>query len=327
MRIRLLASLLVFIVFPALPSLAQPTEVARVAVLGFQPLADPAWTANWKIFTDALHERGWTEGRNLSLALHSTEGKGERNGELAARLVEQAPNVIVSFYYPSTQALAQRTKTIPIVMFGVPNPVGLGLVASLSRPGGNITGVSIQTEDTLGKDLQLLREIGPRISHVAVLTYGRAPYWKLAQDAYTAAAQPLGLALHLIPVSKPADLDAALTTVAKERPDALVVSSLPLFAARTPAIAAFAIEHRLPTFTFQTQMARDGLLMSYEADEPEMLRTAAAITDKILRGARPADIPVEQPTTFRLTINMKTARAIGIKIPPLLLAQVDNAVQ
>jgi putative ABC transport system substrate-binding protein len=241
-------------------------------------------------------------------------------------LVEQAPNVIVSINYPNTQALTQRTSTIPIVMFGVPNPVGLGLVASLSRPGGNITGVSSQTEDMLGKDLQLLKEIAPQISHVAVLTYGVAPYWKLAQDGYTAAAQPLGLALQMIPVSKPADLDAALTGLTTERPDALVVSSTPLFAVRTSVIAAFAIEHRMPTLTFQTRMVRDGLLMSYEADVPEMFRIAGAAVDKILRGAKPAEIPVEQPTKFRFTINMKTARAIGIEIPPLLVERADEEV-
>lgn len=308
-------------------SLAQPLETAHVAVLGFRPLSDPAWTANWKIFTDALHERGWTEGRNLSLTLSSTEGKGERSGELAATLVNQAPNVIISINYPNTQALAQRTRTIPIVMFGVPNPLGLGLIASLSHPGHNITGVSSQTEDMLGKDLQLLKEISPRISHVAVITYGMAPYWSLAHDSYTAAAQPLGLALHMIPVSRATDLDAVLTGLATERPDALVVSSVALFSAHTSAIVAFAIEHHLPTLTFQTQMVRDGLLMSYEADVPEMYRTVAATVDKILRGAKPADIPVEQPTKFRFTINMKTARAIGVEIPPILLQRADEVIE
>lgn len=279
------------------------------------------------MFTAALRERGWVEGENLTLTLRSTEGRSDRAAELAAEIVGQSPDAIVTFNYPNTKAVADRTAAIPIVMFGVPSPVGLGLVASLAHPGGNITGLSSQTEDTLAKDLQLLEEAKPGIRHIAVITYGVEPYWKLASDGYTAAAQSTGLALEAIPVKAQGDLGPALAQVATGKPDALVVSSIPLFATHSLEIATFAIEHRLPTFTFQTQMARDGLLMSYESDLPEMYRTDADVVDKVLRGAKPADIPIEQPTRFRLTINLRTARAIGLEIPPSLLTRADAVIE
>ena len=326
MRGRLLASTLLFLATLAAPGLAGAAN-ARVGVLSFRPLSDPGWAANWRIFTEALRQHGWIEGQNLSLTLRSTDGNEKRTTELAGALVEQSPDVIVTFNYPNTKAVAQRTGTIPIVMFGVPNPVGLGLVASLSRPSGNITGVSSQTEDTLDKDLQLIQETRPGISRLSVITYGEEPYWTLTQHAYAAAAHRVGVALDVIPVRSETDLDTALAKVAADRPDALVVSSTSLIAARSSSIAAFAIEHRLPTFTFQTRMERDGLLMSYEADVPEMFRRTAAIIDKILRGAKPADIPVEQPTQFRFVINLKTAHEIGIEIPPSVLTRADEVVE
>lgn len=326
---RVLASAFLFLALVATSATSAWAEAAnaRVAVLAFRPLSDPGWAANWAIFTDALRQHGWIEGENLSLIARSTDGRDERAAELAGRLVDEAPNVIVTINYPNTKAIADRTRAIPIVMFGVPDPVGLGLVASLSRPGGNLTGVSTQTEDTLAKDLQLIQEARRDLARVAVITYGAQPYWRLAQNGYVTAAKRVGVALDLIPAVSSGDLDGALAKVAAEMPDALIVSSLPLFAARDTAIAAFAIEHRLPTFTFQTRMARDGLLMSYEADVPEMFRRIAAIVDKVLRGAKPADIPVEQPTQFHFVINLKTARAIGLDIPPPVLARADEVVE
>jgi putative tryptophan/tyrosine transport system substrate-binding protein len=326
MRIRFLASAFLFLAVYAVPGFAEATN-ARIAVLTFRPLSDPAWVANLAIFTAALREHGWVEGDNLSLILRSTDGRSEGSAELAAAAIEQSPNVIVTINYPNTKAVAEKTRTIPVVMFGVPNPVGLGFVASLSRPGGNITGVSTQTEDTLDKDLQLIQETRPGIHRLAVVTYGEEPYWKQSQEGYARAAQHLGLSLDLFPVGSATELDTALAKIASDPADALVVSSTPLFAARSSSIAAFAIEHRLPTFTFQTRMARDGLLMSYEADVPEMFRRTAAIVDKILRGDKPGDIPVEQPTKFRFVINLKTARAIGIDIAPSMLIRADEVVE
>jgi len=326
MHSRLLASVFLLAAMLASPG-PLAAKTAQVAALTFRPLSDQAWAATWSIFTEALRQHGWIEGQNLNLTLRSTDGHDERAAGLAAELVAQSPDVIVTINYPNTKAVSEKTSTIPIVMFGVPDPVRLGLIASLPRPGGNITGVSTQTEDTLDKSLQLIKEIQPGASRIAVITYGAEPYWGLARNNYAAAAQHVGVTVDPIPVQSAADLEAALARVAAERPDALIVSSTPVFAVSASGIATFAIEHRLPTLTFQTQMARDGLLMSYEPEVPELLRSAAGIVDKILRGAKPLDIPVEQPTQFRFVINAKTAHALGREIPSSLLTRADEIVE
>jgi len=229
--------------------------------------------------------------------------------------------------HQDAKAVQQSTKTIPLVFMNVPNPVGLGLVASLARPGGNVTGISGQAEDIIGKGLKLIKETRPGISRVAYLGYGELSYWTLTQQIATVAAEHLGLSLTMIPSKSAADFDAAFTQIKRERPDALVVSSIPLFREHSKEIAAFAIDQRLPSFTFSVAMARDGLLLAQSADFVGAYRSAAAIVDKILKGAKPADIPVEQPTKFHLVVNLKTARAIGIEIPLALLALADEVIE
>jgi putative ABC transport system substrate-binding protein len=221
----------------------------------------------------------------------------------------------------------QGTKTIPMGFINLPDPVGFGLVASLARPGGNITGTSGQAQDIIGKGLQLIKETRPGISRVAYLGYGEPAYWTLTQQIATAAAEYLGLGMTMIPIKSAADFDAAFAQIKRERPDAVMVSALPLFVEHGKEIAAFAIDQRLPSFTFSADMARDGLLLAQSADIVGAYRPAAAMVDKILKGTKPADIPVEQPTRFHFVINLKTARAIGLEIPLVLLANADEVIE
>jgi putative ABC transport system substrate-binding protein len=326
MRIRLV--MIVYLFLAAVPppcSGASPT--ARVAFLGTEPPTDPIAERTWRGFTEGLQALGWTAGRNVTFTRRWSEGRDERATALAAELAAEQPDVIVAVGYPNAKAVQQRVKTIPMVFINVPDPVGLGLVASLARPGGNITGTSNQAEDFIGKALQLLNETRPGISRMAYLGYGESTYWKLTEQHAATAARQLGLDLAMIPIKSPADFDAVFGEIRRARSDALVVSGLPIFRENSQKIASFAIEHRLPTFTFNLSMAQDGFLLAQSTDVFEMFRPAAAIVDKILKGTKPADIPVEQPTRFRFVVNLKTARAIGIEIPPVLLANADELIE
>ena len=296
------------------------SKVFRVGVLG-----DPT-PELWQVFTEALRARGWIEGQGLVFDIRSSEGHPERY-QLASDLVAHRPDLVVAVTYQNAKVVQQSTKTVPIVFLNVPNPVGLGLVASLARPGGNVTGISGQAEDIIGKGLQLIKETRPGISRLAYLGYGEPSYWTLTQQIATAAAEHLGLSLTMIPSKSADDFDAAFALIKRERPDALVVSSIPFFAEHSKEIAAFAIDQRLPSFTFSAAMARDGLLLAQSPDFVGAYRSAAAIVDKILKGAKPADIPVEQPTRFHLAVNLKTAQAIGLEIPPALLALADEVIE
>jgi putative ABC transport system substrate-binding protein len=321
-------AILAFLLFPAhlAGAIAAEPAQAHIAFLGTLPRSNPneARALGW--FTDRLREHGWVEGQNLTLTYRASEGVNERYAELAAELIAKHPDVIVAEGPEAVQAIEQRTKTIPIVMWGVPDPVGLGLVASLGRPGANITGLSMGTEDVLGKGMQFLTEVRPGVLRIVYLGYGEPRYWKLTEENSTAAAQRLGVALQMIPLTSPADFDAAFATLAKQPPDALIVSSAPIFFAHTEKFADFASVHHLPTLTFAPVMVRRGLLMAYHANSGNLFERLAAIVDKSLRGTRPADIPIEQPTKFDLVLNLKTAKAIGLTIPSAILARVDEVI-
>jgi putative ABC transport system substrate-binding protein len=300
---------------------------ARVAVLGAAPPADPAAERAWQAFTDGLQALGWIEGKNITFIRRYSEGRAERAAPLAAELVAEKPDVIVTEAYPNTKAAQQTTKTIPIVFIHVPDPIGGGFVASLARPGGNITGTSGQAEDVIGKGLQLIKETRPGISRLAYLAYGEPSYLTRTQQIATAAAESLGLVVTIIPIESATDFEPAFAQIRRERPDALVVSSIPVFVQHSKEIAAFAIDQRLPSFTFLVAMATDGLLLAQSADLVGMYRPAAAIVDKILKGMKPAEIPVEQPTKFHFVVNLKTARAIGAEILPSILARADVVIE
>jgi putative ABC transport system substrate-binding protein len=306
---------------------AAEAPIARVAVLRDLPLANPEIARLWQIFADALAKRGWSEGRNVAFEHRAGEGHAERYRDFAAALVALKPALIITINSEATAAVAAQTKAIPIVMIGPGDPVRAGLVASLARPGGNITGVSSQLNDVSGKVLQLIRELRPEASRVALFWRADNPGSIIGKQDFETAARDLGVAVEPMLVTNDAQLESALSMLAAEQPDALVVPPMPPLVWHTGEIADFAIAHSLPTFAFSPAMVRAGLLMSLGPRGDEMVRRAAAIVAKVLDGTRPADIPVEQPTNFALTLNLKTAKALGLAVPPLLLAQADEVIE
>jgi putative tryptophan/tyrosine transport system substrate-binding protein len=312
------------VVFP-LPSAAE-APMARLAILRELPLTNPQVAQGWQIFVEELQKSGWIEGHNVVFDDRAGGDRAELYRELAAELVALKPTVILTINSEATQAVREKTATIPIVMLGPGDPVGAGFIASLARPGGNITGVSSQLNETNGKVLQIITELRPDASRIA-LFWRPNPGSRLGKQVLEALARGLGLTVEPTIVTTDAELDAAISTVASNRPDALIIFPSPPATLRTREIAAFAIEHRLLTFTVNAAMVRDGLLFSLAPRRADMTRRAAAIVIKILNGAKPADIPVEQPTTFELLINLKTAKALGLTVPPSLLAQADEVIE
>ena len=323
-RLALVASILV--AAPGPVSAAQPAT-AHIGILATLPLSNPVSARMWTALTDALRQHGWVKGQNLTLTYRASGGIDALYPQLAAELIDAHPDLIVADGPPAVMAVEEQNKTVPIVMWGVPTPVKLGFIASLAHPGGNITGVSPATEDVLGKGMQLLTRMRPGMMRITYLGYGVPRYWQETVEHATPAARQLGVSLKMMPLTAPKDFDPALATVAKDRPDGLIVSSAPLFFPQTPKLAAFAIAHRLPAMTFAPQMVRGGLLMAYHADFTDGIKKLATVVDKILRGAKPADIPVEEPDKFFLTLNLKTAHAIGLTVPSELLNRADEVIE
>jgi putative tryptophan/tyrosine transport system substrate-binding protein len=281
----------------------------------------------WQAFVEALRERGWDEGRNVAFDLRATEGIGERYAQLAAELVALRPDVIIAPTSQATQATRQQTNKIPIIMIAPSDPLGAGFISSLARPGGNITGLTNQLGDTTEKQLQTLKELRPGLSRIALLWNPDDPGSRLAANAQFASGPKQGLTVESIPIKVREDLDAALAALARNPPEALLVHITPILQQHREVIVAFALQQHLPSFTQSAVMVRDGLLVSYAPDPVALWRRAADFVDRILKGANPAEMPVEQPTKFWFVINLKTARAIGLDVPPLLLAQADELIE
>ena len=317
------ANFVVAFCFPA----AAETPIASVAVLREFPLTNPQVAQSWQIFIEELQKSGWIEGRNVEFIHRDAEGRAERYRDIAAELVALKPSVIITVGSATTEAVRQKTQTIPIVMIGVGDPVGVGFVASLARPGGNITGVSDQLPDIGGKLLQIAKELRPNASRVAFFWRPDNPATRIGKQNFEAAASTLGLSTEANSVTTDAELDAALSAMALTPPDALAVPPIPPMSLRVREIADFAIEHQLPTLAYNPAMVRAGLLISLSPRSADLTRQAAAIVVKILNGAKPADIPVEQPTTFELVINLKIAKALGLTIPSLVLARADEVIE
>jgi len=225
------------------------------------------------------------------------------------------------------QALREHTATMPIVMLGVADPVASGFASSLARPGKNITGTSTQVTDIQEKSLQLLKEIRPATSSIALLWTPDNAGSRRSMEITVAVAPRLGIALLSVPISTPEDLVKALEVLARKPPDALLVHPTPVLQVHNQTVVAFAITHRLPTLTGNSRMVRDGLLLSYAPDFVDGWRVAAGYVDRILRGAQPAELPIEQPTKFQFVINLKTARAIGVDISPSVLSRADELIE
>jgi putative ABC transport system substrate-binding protein len=267
------------------------------------------------------------EGQNLALELRWTTTAEIAFDSLVADLLRAKVDVLVAWTTPAALAAKRTTTVVPIVMVSVGDPVGSGIVTSLSRPGGNVTGVSNVSRDVSGKLLELLREIRPDATRIAALRNpgnpGSALMWRETQ----AAAESLGVQLQLVPVREPRELEAGFATMARNRASSVVVLADPLFLSERERIALLAQQARLATVFQRRENVEAGGLLSYGPDLTEKFRQAADYVDRILKGARPADLPVEQPTKFELVMNLKTAKALGLTIPPSLLLRVDQIVE
>ena len=301
-------------------------QQGKVWRVGYLATSDPAATPMLDAFRDGLRERGYVEGKNHSIEYRWAEGSIERRPELAAELVRLKVDVIFAFGTPAVTAAKQATSTIPIVMVGVGDPVGSGLVASLARPGGNITGVTNIAGDLSAKLVELLSGAAPGIKRVAVL---RNPANALAarqmKDAET-AARSLGLQLQAFDARSPADFESAYAGMAKARAAGVVLLADPMFTGNARRLAELAIKSRIPSIYVIRIYPEAGGLMSYGAGF-DAWRLAASYVDRIFKGAKPADLPVEQPTRLELVINMKTAKALGLTIPQSLLISADKVIE
>jgi putative ABC transport system substrate-binding protein len=276
---------------------------------------------------DNLRELGWIEGKNVTFEYRFAENRLERLPELAAELVRLNVDVIVGVGTLGPLAAKRATTTIPIVMLSAGDPLGTGLVDSLARPGGNVTGMSLMVPDLGGKRLELLKELLPRLSRVAVFWNAANPYPAIVFKETQAAGRTLGIEVHSLEVRAPDDLDGAFAAARQQHPDALISVEDPLTFTYRKRIADFAVAEQLPSLHGFSEEVKAGALISYGANQPDLIRRAAAYVDKILKGAKPADLPVQQPTTFELVINLKTARALGLEIPATLLARADEVIE
>jgi putative ABC transport system substrate-binding protein len=309
----------------ALPLAAYAQQPKKIPRIGFLSAASVS-SDRLDIFRQGLRELGYVEGQNVVIEARWAEGKYERLPGFAAELVRLKVDVIVTYGPPAIQAAKEATGTIPIVMAGIIDPVATGFVASLARPGGNITGLSLMAPELIGKQLQILKEVVPTITRVALLgnpaNSGNAPQVRHAQDA----ARALGVRLQLLEARDPGEIDSAFAAMTRERAGALIVLVDVMFDVQRTQIADLAAKSRLPTVSLLASHAEAGGLMSYGANN-DRFRGAAIYVDKILKGARPANLPVEQPTKFELVINMKTAKMLGVRIPQSILARADRVIE
>jgi putative tryptophan/tyrosine transport system substrate-binding protein len=305
----------------------QAAKVARIGVLGGSPAATPLGEA----FLQGLRDLGYVEGRTVVIERRFDEGKLERLPALAAELVALKVDVIVTTgSTPAALAAKQATRTVPIVFTAAPDPVGSGLVTSLARPGGNVTGLSLLAPELVGKRLELLTQAVPGVSRVAVLWQPGGQVERTEKDMLKraeVAGRALGVRLQFVEARGPADFDRAFSDMTRARVGALTVLGGAIFFNERRRLVDLAAKNRLPTvYSFRDYVDAGGL-MSYGANLPDLFRRAATYVDKILKGATPADLPVEQPTKFELVINLKTAKALGLTIPPSVLGRADELIQ
>ena len=327
MPVRMICLLLAFVSSVVWTSIAaeaeQATKVARLGLLS--PLSADKQGA-LEPFRQGLRELGYLEDRNIAIAYRYADGNEALLPGLAADLVRLNVDVIVTWGIPAARAAVQATTTIPIVNASMSDPVRAKLVSSLARPGGNLTGFTSSTPELSAKRLELIREAVPGLSRVAVLSTNSTTALLGLKETET-AAQAFGVTLLVQMVREPSDLDGAYAAIASHRAEALIVLSDLMFMQHRERLANFAAVRRLPTVYFGPEFVAVGGLMSYGMNWKDQFRRAAVYVDKILKGAKPADLPIEQPTKLELVINLKTAKALGIEIPPSLLARADEVIE
>jgi putative ABC transport system substrate-binding protein len=311
----------------AWPLAARAQQAAKLPTIGFLVAGTPSSHGQWvAAFVQRLRELGWIEGRTITIEYRWAEGRSERFAEIAAEFVRRKVDVIVTSATEAVVAAKQATSVIPIVIAAAGDPVGTGLVASLARPGGNVTGLSIQQTDVAAKRLELLREIVPGLRRLAILGNVSGPAVVLDMREAEAAARTLGMEVITSEIRRGEDIAPAFAAL-KGRAEALYLPIDPLVNTHRFRINTLALAARLPTVHTSREWVEVGGLMSYGANVPDLFRRAANYVDKILRGAKPGDIPVEQPSKFDLIINLTTARALDLEVPPTLLTRADEVIE
>jgi len=304
----------------------QPTKVPRIGYLSGSSLSAAA--ARVAAFQHGLRDLGYVEGKNIVIEWRSGEGKLDRNLAYAAELVRLKVDVIVAAGATEVRAAREATATVPIVMIRGGDPVGSGFVASLARPGGNITGSATLRPELSGKRLELLKEIVPKLSRVAVFASSGSAEYALVLKEIEIAAGSLGVKLQSLNIQSPKDFETAFQAAAKGRADAVLFRVRgPVLSPHRTGVAALAVKSRLPAIYEAAEEVEAGGLMSYGVNDNDLYRRAAVFVDKILKGAKPADLPVEQPKKFEFTINLKAAKQVGLTIPPNVLARADRVIK
>jgi putative ABC transport system substrate-binding protein len=312
----------------ALGSVAEAQQVKKAPRIGFLGATDAsANTARIEAFRQGLRELGYTEGENIVVEYRWAEGKAERLPELAAELVRLKVAIVVTAGPTATRPAKEATSTIPIVMAFDNDPVGSGFVVSLARPGGNVTGLSAVFPELSGKRLELLKEVLPKLSRIVAFGTLSQPGTVQTLRETERAASALALKLQSLDIRNPGNIETAFQAARKGRADAILVLSSPVIFSRRTQIAELAVKNRLPAIFPQNEFVEDGGLMSYAPNYADLFRRAATYVDKILKGAKPAELPVEQPTKFEFVINLKAAKQIGLTIPPNVLARADKVIR
>jgi putative tryptophan/tyrosine transport system substrate-binding protein len=303
----------------------QSKKVPRIGYLTVGSLS--AISARIEAFRQGLRELGYVEGKNIVVEWRSLEGKADRLPDLAAELVHLKVDVIVTAGPQATHATKEATVTNPVVMTFDSDPVGSGFVASLARPGGNITGLSTLASEISGKQLELLKEIVPRLSRVAVLGSSTTPGNAQSLKETELAARAMKVELQYLDIRDPKDIEAAFRAASKAHADTVLVLPSPVFTSQRKQIVELAVKSRLPAIYRRSDFVEAGGLMSYAASQNDLDRRAATYVDKILKGAKPADLPVEQPVKFEFVVNLKAAKQIGLTIPPNVLVRADRVIK
>jgi putative ABC transport system substrate-binding protein len=320
--------LVIFVTLAACGAVAQAQQPMKIPRIGYQAAASPSVVAaRIEAFRQGLRKLGYVEGKNIVIEYRYAEGKLDRLPALAAELVRLNVDVIVTAGPSDTKAAKDATSTIPIVMAFDPDPVRNGFVASLARPGGNITGLSTLAPELSGKQLELLKETVPKLSRVAVLGSSAEPGNAQSLKEVELAAGTFGVKLQYLDVLSPKDIETAFQAAGKGRADAVLLLASPFAAPNRKQIADLAIKSRLPTIYFRSDFVEAGGLMSYGASQNDLDRRAATYVDKILKGRKPADLPVEQPIKFEFIINLQSAKQIGLTIPPNVLVRADRVIR
>ena len=301
-------------------------KIPRIGYLLQTPLREPP-SPDRQAFLDGLRELGYVDGKNIQIEYRSAEAEAEFLPELAAELVKKNVRVIVTVGTLGTQAARAASRTVPVIMAVHPDPVGAGMVKTLAQPGGNVTGLTMMAPELGGKRVELLKEALPKAQRIAVLWNPDISAVTAEWQAVQKAASRLGVALDSHPVKNAEQLSSTLAGIARKRPDALLIIVDARLDSYRNIIVEFTAKHRLPTIIGRSEFAFAGGMMSYAPSIPALFRRAATYVDKILKGAKPGNLPVEQPTKFELVINLKTAKALGIKIPNSILVRADRVIE